>query len=196
MLEEGLLAPKKRAHFQAALLLGLRYPLTMERVTEDGMLCLSGGEHLLISRVALPEACEAGTSAMAEIQRTCRLHGAARGVACVTGRVSEKTVAWAAQGVVPVKIIRRETLAALAGQAHPATDAELVELGKRKKRLAPGGLMQTALRREKAKTYMLYGLRLTLLYVVTGLWYYPAPGIACLVLSVVCRCRREEEEKL
>ena len=196
MLEEMLLAPRKQAHFQAALLLGLRYPLTMERVTEEGMLCLSGGERLLISCVALPEACEAGQGAVADIQRACRYHGAARGVACVTGRVSEKTVAWAAQGVVPVRIIRRETLAALAGQAHPATDAELVELGKRKKRLAPGGLMQTALRREKAKTYMLYGLGLTLLYVVTGLWYYPVPGLACLVLSVVCRCRRADEEKL
>ena len=95
-----------------------------------------------------------------------------------------------------MKVIRRETLAALAGQAHPATDAQLVELGRRKKRLAPGGLMQTALRREKAKTYMLYGLGLTLLYVATGLWYYPGPGIACLVLSVVCRCRREEAERL
>ena len=71
-----------------------------------------------------------------------------------------------------------------------------MELGKRKKRLAPGGLMQTALRREKAKTYMLYGLGLTLLYVVTGLWYYPAPGLACLVLSVVCRCRKAGEERL
>ena len=191
-----LLAPKKHAPFQAALLVGLRDPLTMERVTEEGMLCLSGDERLLISCVALPETCEAGTSAMADIQRACRLHGAARGVACVTGRVSEKTVAWAAQGVVPVKIIRRETLAELAGQARPATDEQLVALGRRKKRLAPGGLMQTALRREKAKTYMLYGLGLTLLYVVTGLWYYPAPGIACLVLSVVCRCRRETGEKL
>ena len=196
MLEEMLLAPKRQAHFQAALLLGLRYPLTMERVTEEGMLCQSGGERLLISCVALPEVCEAGPGAVADIQRACRLHGAARGVACVTGRISGKTEAWAAQGPVPVKIIRRETLAELAGQARPATDEQLVALGRRKKRLAPGGLVQTALRREKAKTYMLYGLGLTLLYVVTGLRYYPVPGLACLLLAVVCRCRRETGEKL
>ena len=196
MLEEMLLASGKQAHFQAALLLGLRYPLRMEKVTEEGMLCLSGGERLLISCVALPEMGEAGPGAVADIQRACLRHGAARGIACVTGRVSAKTEAWAAQGAVPVKIIRREALAELAGQARPATDEQLVELGKRKKRLAPGGLLQTALRREKAKTYMLYGLGLTLLYVVTGLKYYPVPGLACLALSVVCRCRRAGEERL
>ena len=49
LLEDMLLQPPRRAHFQAAMLLGQRYPLRMERVTEDGMLCLSGEERLLVS---------------------------------------------------------------------------------------------------------------------------------------------------
>ena len=58
LLEDMLLQTPRRAHFQAAMLLGQRYPLRMERVTEEGMLCQSGGERLLVSclRRRAPEA--------------------------------------------------------------------------------------------------------------------------------------------
>lgn len=192
LLEEILLAPPRQAHFQTALLLGAAYPLTMERVTEDGMLCSSGGERLLVSCVALPEGCEAGQGHIIAIQRACRRHGAVRGVACVTGRCSARVEAWAMEGVVPVKIIRRERLLQLAGRMSPATDEQLIRLGERKKR--PAGAGRLILRRDKAKTYMLYGMGLMLLYIVTGLRYYPIPGGVCLLLGVLSRCWPGEEK--
>lgn len=196
MLEDMLLAPTRQAHFQAALLLGGEYPLTMERVTDDGMLCRSGGERLLVSCIPLPESAEAGQSALAAVQRACRKHGVQRGVACVTGRVSTRTEAWAAEGCIPVKVIRRDALLRLAGAMSPATDEQLVALGKRKKRLGAGGLRRSILRRDKAKTYMLYGLGLVLMYLVTGMKYYPIPGCLCLALAALCRAWPGKRELL
>ncbi len=193
LLEEMLLSPSRQAHFQAALLLGQRYPLTMERVTEEGMLCQNGEERLLVSCIPLPEEGEVGQGNIIALQRACRKYGVQRGVACVTGRCSTKVEAWAAEGTIPVRIIRRDVLLRLAGQASPATDEQLIALGKRRKRPAAAGVMQTILRRDKAKTYMLYGIGLMLMYIVTGLRYYPIPGGVCLVLGVMCRCGKGEE---
>lgn len=191
LLEEMLLAPARQAHFQAALLLGQRYPLTMERVTEEGMLCRSGEERLLVSCIALPENGEADQGNILAVQRACRKHGVKRGVACVTGRCSPKVEAWAAEGTVPVRIIRRDVLLQLAGRMCPATDEQLIQLGKRKKRPVTAG--RIILRRDKAKTYMMYGFGLMLLYMITGLKYYPIPGGVCLVLGVLSRCWPGEE---
>lgn len=197
MLEEMLLAPPKQAHFQTALLLGERYPLTMERVTPDGMLCISHGERILVSCAAMPEGSEVGQGQLAAYQRACRAHQVERGVVCVTGKCSSKTEAWAEEGPVPLRIIRRDTLLDLAGRACPATDEQLVALGQRRRRLAPaGGLWRNILRRDKAKRYLLYGTGLMLLYVLTGLKYYPVPGAACLVMSVLCRVGKREKEYL
>lgn len=196
MLEDMLLAPARQAHFQAALLVGAKYPLTMERVTEEGMLCRSGQERLLVSCIPLPEGAELGLGSIAGVQRACRKHGVKRGVACTTGRVTPRTEAWAAEGCIPVKIIKRETLVRLAGTMSPATDQQLVELGQRKKRLASGGARWAILRRDKAKTYLLYGLGLMVMYILTGLKYYPIPGGVCLVLAALCRVWPEKAEKL
>lgn len=196
LLEELLLAPSRQAHFQAAMLLGAKYPLTMERVTEEGMLCRSGDERLLVSCIPLPEGSEVGQGNIIAVQRACRKHGVMRGVACTTGRCSGKVEAWAAEGNIPVRIIRRELLLRLAGHASPATDEQLVELGKRRKRPAAAGVGRTILRQDKAKTYMIYGVGLMLMYIVTGLKYYPIPGGVCLVLAVLCRCWPGEGERL
>ncbi len=200
LLEEMLLAPPRQAHFQAALLLGERYPLTMTRVTEDGMLCQSGGDVVLVRCLPVPETVEAGVMDVLACQRACRRQGAARGVLCVTGRVGAKAEAAGEDGLVPVRLIRRETLLTLAGRACPATDAQLVALGKRRRRSRLPDALRALTRRtlapEKAERYMLYGLALMLLYVVTGLAYYPLPGALCLTLSIACRVKRYPPETL
>lgn len=197
MLEEILLAPPKQAHFQTALLLGEHYPLTMERVTADGMLCISQGEHILISCAAIPEHSEVSPGQLTAYQRACRAHGVTRGVVCVTGKCSAKTEAWAEEGPIPLRIIRRETLLKLAGQACPATDEQLVALGQRRKRLAPSGsLWRNIIREDKAKRYLYYGVGLMIMYILTGLRYYPVPGCVCLFLSVLCRIKRHRTDIL
>lgn len=198
MLEDMLLAPARQAHFQAALLLGERYPLTMRRVTDEGMLCESGDEQLLIACVRMPRDGELSAGELYACQRACLRHEAVRGVLCPLGKVSPKVQAKAEQGRIPIRIIRREQLQALAGQCSPATDEQLVALGQRRKRRpdASGALMKGMLRRDKAARYMLYGTGLTLLYVITASPLYPVPGAVCLTLGVLSLCCRQTEESL
>ncbi|MGN0970833.1 MAG: hypothetical protein ACI4OY_02685 [Aristaeellaceae bacterium] len=197
LLEDMLLLPPRRAHFQAAVLLGQRYPLRMERVTEEGMLCQSGGERLLVSCLLRPPACEASPEDLLACQRAARAHGAKRCVLCLTCKCSAAARAWAETSAIPVRIISRETMLILAGQANPATDAQLVSLGKRKNRPGSGGgVLRTILDRGKAGRYMFYGTAMVLLYVVTGLKWYALPGLALVLLAVTSRYLAREPEEL
>ena len=197
LLEDMLLLPPRRAHFQAAMLLGQRYPLRMERVTEDGMLCLSSGERLLVSCLRKAPGSEASTEDLLACQRASKTHGARRCVLCLTCKCSAAARAWAETSAIPVRIISRETMLALAGQANPATDAQLVSLGKRRNRPGPGGsVLRTILDRGKAGRYMFYGTAMVMLYLVTGLKWYPLPGLALVLLAVTGRYLDREKETL
>ena len=197
LLEDMLLQPPRRAHFQAAMLLGQRYPLRMERVTEEGVLCISGGERLLVSCLLRPPESEASPEDLLACQRACKAHGARRCVLCLTCRCSAAARAWAETSAIPVRIISRETMLTLAGQASPATDAQLISLVKRRNRPTPGGsVLRTILNRGKAGRYMFYGTAMVLLYVVTGLKWYALPGLALVLLAVASRYPAREPEEL
>ena len=197
LLEDMLLQPPRRAHFQAAMLLGQRYPLRMERVTEEGVLCISGGERLLVSCLPRPPACEVSPEDLLACQRAGRARGVKRCVLCLTCKCSAEARAWAETSAMPVRVISRETMLTLAGQANPATDAQLISLGKRKSRPGSGGsVLRIILDRSKAGRYMFYGTAMVLLYVVTGLKWYVLPGLALVLLAVTSRYLAREEEAL
>lgn len=197
MLEDMLLSPARQAHFQAALLLGEKYPLEMLRVTDDGMLCRSGEETVLIACIRMPTDGELSAGDLAACQRACREQGAVRGIVCPLGKVSAKILARAETGRIPLRIVRREVLLALAGQCSPATDEQLVALGQRRRRPDNASSpMQVILQREKAGRYMLYGVTLMILYIITGVRFYPVPGALCMTLSTLCRCTRSETGRL
>lgn len=195
-LEKWLLAPVRQAHFQAALLLGEKYAMTMERITEDGVLCKSGEETLLVAALPMPEGSDIAAAALVPLQRACRREGASRAVACCTGKVSQAVENWARTCEVPVKIIRRDELVSLAGHMSPATDEQLAALAKRKKRPVPGGVWQSILRPDKARTFFLYGVSMLGVYVATGLRYYLLPGMICLALGTGARMGRKKRDEL
>ncbi len=194
MLESMLLAEAKEAHFRAALLLAERWPIVMHSVKEEGVLCRQGEETLLIQCLRMPEDGELGMGDLLAAQRAVRRLKADRAVLCVLGKVNAKIAARAEEATVPLRIIRRETLLALAGQLSPATDEQLVELGKRKRRSAEqGSITRLIFRPDKAKRYQLYGLAMLILYILTGARLYAVPGMVCLTMAAVCRCGKGEE---
>ena len=195
MLEAMLMAEPKEAHFRAALLLAEKWPVTMQSVKEEGVLCCQGEETLLIQCIRMPEDGELGTGDLLAAQRAVRRVKADRAVLCVLGKAPPKIVARADMALVPLRIIRRETLLELAGRYAPATDEQLVELGKRKRR-PQGSLVDLVFRRDKARRYHLYGLGMLVLYVVTGMRLYAVPGMTCLTMAVMCRTRRGGAEAL
>lgn len=197
LLEDMLLSPAREAHLRAAKLLGMKYPLTLLRVDDDGALCRYGAETLLVVCLRMPSDAELGAGDLAACQRACLAVGADRGVLCPLGKITPRVAARAEQGRIPLRLIRREALLALAGRCAPATDEQLVALGARRRRPETGGgLMRGLLRRDKAPRYMLYGTALMLLYVVFGARAYPVPGAVCLTLGALSRCAPGDESVL
>ena len=196
MLEYMLLSEAKEAHFHASVLLAERWPITIQSATADGVLCRQGDETLLVQCIRIPAEGALSVSDLLNAQRSVRRSGAERAVLCVLGKVTPKVAARAEEAVVPLKIISRETMLTLAGRYAPATDAQLIELGKRKRPLQRGNIAGVVFRQDKAKRYHLYGLGMLLVYVLTGARLYAVPGMVCLTMAVMCRWGRKAPEKL
>lgn len=197
MLEEMLMAEPKEAHFRAALLLAEKWPIELQEAREEGVLCRQGEERLLVQCIRMPEEGELSVGDLLAAQRAVRRVKADRGVLCPLGKVTPKVAARAETVLVPLRIIPRATLLTIAGQLSPATDEQLIDLGKRRRQMAgQGSFLHTVLRPEKARRYYAYGLGMLLLYVLTDLRLYAVPGMACLTLAVLCQRGRGQRERL
>lgn len=197
MLESMLMAEAREAHFHAALLLAEKWPITLQAVKEEGVLCRQGEETLLILCIRMPEEGELSVGDLLSAQRAARRLKVDRVVLCPLGKVSPKVLAKAEGSLVPLRIIPRNVLLTLAGRLAPATDEQLVELGQRKRRLAgQGSVVRLIFRPDKARRYHLYGLGLLLLYVVTAMRLYALVGMVCLTMAVMSCWRGRQPERL
>lgn len=174
----------------------------MQRITADGALCRQekpsgGAETLLVQCVRMPPEGELSIGQLVEAHRAMQRQQANRVILCVLGKTPPRVIARAEQMPTPIRVIRRETLLTLAGRLSPATDAQLVALGQRKRRTPQrGSLLSIMTQREKAPRYWGYGLFMLILYILTGSAWYAMPGTVCLTLSVVCRSGQAEEARL
>ena len=197
MLEDMLMAEPREAHFRAALLLAEKWPITLQTVKEEGVLCRQGEETLLVQCIRMPEDAELSVGDLLAAQRAARRVKADRAILCPLGKASPKVMAKAEGALVPLRIIPRSTLLAIAGQFSPATDEQLVALGQRRKRLAgQGSVIRLVFRPDKARRYHLYGLGMLLLYVLTDMRLYALAGLVCLTMAVLCRRRSRPREML
>lgn len=197
MLEDMLMAESREAHFRAALLLAEKWPITLQTVKEEGVLCCQGEETLLVQCIRMPEDAELSVGDLLAAQRAARRVKADRAILCLLGKASPKVMAKAEGALVPLRIIPRSTLLAIAGQFSPATDEQLVALGQRRKRLAgQGSVVRLVFRPDKARRYHLYGLGMLLLYVLTDMRLYALAGLVCLTMAVLCRRSRRPREML
>lgn len=196
VLEDLLYCPEHQAHFRCALLLGQRYPLTLLRVADGGILCRQGRETLLVMCLCLPPEEEADAGALLALARKVRESGAERGVVCVTGKIGRGAQAFADASPVKLRLIDRQTLLNLAGRASPATDGQLVALGRRRHRMPLKAAIDAVLQPDKARRFLVCGLGLTLMYLLTRLKWYPVPALVCLALSALCRLRKAPPDTL
>ena len=186
-LEKMCLQEEKTSHFQAAVLLSLSYPLTLDHLADGGVICHMEGKKLLVAFCALPPGDQADARQVLAVQRQAVRAGADKAVLCVPCRVSAEAYAQA-EGSLPVTLLDREALATLLGRQSPATDSDLARLAQRKRRRAkPIQWIRFVLLPRRARRYLLYGLMLIFLYILSGFFYYLAPGLICLFLSAACR---------
>ncbi len=196
-LEALPLSPPRQAHFQAALWLTLAHPLRLERITDEGVLCLLNDELVLVRCLNRHASLPVTAQDIIDAQRATITHKATRCVLCTASPLQS-----AAQGALgnaspPVKIVGKDRLIRLAGAAAPVTDEQLIALGARKKRHV--GLdvwLNHILAPHRTRRYLLYGIGLLLLYYITRLPYYPVPAVLCLCLSLLSKLRHAKEDSI
>lgn len=189
-LESMLMEPAGQAHFECAMYLSLSENFALERITDAGVLCRKGEESMLVSFLQLPFSEKVGARDVLLLQKAAQALPAGQVYLCVPCPIGEDARKQG-EGPVNVRFVERDTLIAHLGAAFPATDRQLVELGRQNKRKLPlkqAGWVLFA--PEKAKRYALYGGLLLFLYTLTGLFYYAVPGLLCLLLFTVSHCRR------
>ncbi len=192
-LERLLLTQKERAHFETAVLLSVAHPLVLLQTGEDGVLCDMKGKKVLIAFLQRPASAAAEADQVLSMQRAVRLLHADRGLLCVPCAISPKAREQA-QAEPPVAFLSREEMIALFGRANPATDTQLVALGRRKKAPRPARWLRLVLDRGRAKRYACYGALLLMMHQITGFFFYAPAGLLCLSLATACRCVKERNQ--
>ena len=195
-LERLLLSPADQAHFEMAMLLSLQRPLQLIRSGQEGMLCSEENEKRLIVFAQLPLSASLSAEKVLAVQRAAKARKASQVLLCTPCKISPEARAQAA-GEIAVSFLEREELIALFGAANPATDAQLVALGKRRKDHPPAKKwLALILDPRRAPRYALYSLLLLSMYLFTQLPYYALPGIACALLAAFCRCHSQKKTYL
>lgn len=188
-LESWLLCPARQAHFETALLLGRPCSLSPLRLTEAGVLCAQEGcgDLVLVACARLHHMEKLTAREIAAFQRACLASGASHGYLCgAAGAVPEAREQ--AQLAPPITLVDRQRMIALAGMAEPATDSQLVALGQRYRgNHSLRTLRLAALSPERAEKYLLYGMLLLGLHLLSGQAMYLITGLICLALMTLCR---------
>ena len=191
-LERLLLTTPEKANFEIAMLLSVRENITLIQAGEKGVLCVRKGKKWLVSFLQSPQDSSVSPVDVLALQREIHLLNAERGLLCVCGKVSAEAERQA-QREPRVSFLERSQLIAILGSVNPATDSQLVSLGRRRKKAAPKHWLRLILHPARAKRFACYGTLLLGMYLITHLFYYAIPGLVCVTLATACRCVRRKE---
>ncbi len=187
-LEKLLVMDSTRAQFQAAMWLLPRTPMTLMRLLPEGVLCREGDKDTLTMLIALHPSQKTSPQALVNARRAALRCGAQRVYCCLTAPLEKAAQAYAEQGTPELRLVERDELIALAGLAAPATDEQLLALkARKKKRAGARAWLCHVLAPKRAKRYLVYGLGMAALYLLTGWAYYPLPAVLCLTLCILSR---------
>ena len=194
-LERLILSPADQAHFETAMLLSLRYPLILLKITPRGVLCSWKGENVLVSFFQYPIHDALTAPFVLSMQKEIREQGAKRGLLCVPCKIHSSAIE---QGRMEPKVsfMAQRELISLFGNANPATDSQLVQLGKRKRSASALRISNAIFSPSRAKRYAVYGVLLLLMYEFTHLFFYALPGLLCVSFAAACRCVKKEASPL
>lgn len=187
-LQEMVLLPVQRAAFELALLLSEKELFLLERICEEGVLCTKEDSMFLLCFLPLPVQEKVKARDVLQCRRAARREGAEGVWLCASCAVSQEAEEQM-DDAPGARFFDRQALIHLLGEVYPATDGQLVELGKKRKQKWPAArVMKTVLRPEKARRYAWYGLLLLGMYMLTGMVYYAVPGLVCAALFAASRC--------
>ena len=185
-----MLSPRHAA-FQAALWLLPKADIHMEKALPWGVLGTWKGGRVLVRLIAQHESLPINVQQVIKAVRDAHDQEVDRCLLCVTAPVSKEAATYAEDLEMPIRIVTREEMVALAGANEPATDEQLRRIaeGRRHKSRTLSDWLDEILAPEKARRYLWYGLGMAALASITRQWVYPLPAAVCLMLYAGCKIR-------
>lgn len=120
--------------------------------------------------------------------RLARRASADRCVLCATCDFSQTAIQCAADMTPVTRLLGRSQLIGMAGVVAPASDEQLRALGKRRRQKFRKEIWRARVfDPAKKRRYMLYGIGLSLMYLLTRQTIYVIPALVCLALFGLCR---------
>lgn len=136
-------------------------------------------------------ATSAGCDDVLECVRGARKENADLCIVCATSGFTAEAAMLAEDLAPRTRLLGREGLINMAGVAAPATDEQLRALGKRRRQKFRRELWQArVLDPAKKRRYLLYGLGLSALYLMSRQVIYIIPALVCLALFAFCRRKK------
>lgn len=181
-----LLVPTSQAHWCCANYLSELSDIKEITMGSDGALALFEDDRIL---VRCDQACPGDSSGQGSVlsaQRAALNAGACRAILCTTTHFDKKALFLAEQLDPPVRLVDSDVLCAVAGRLHPATDSQLVTIGRMKK--SPFSWPRLSLHvfaPQKVRRYLLYAFALLMLYLLSDQLYYLLPSIFCYTLAIL-----------
>ncbi|MDR0896704.1 MAG: hypothetical protein LBN04_02485 [Oscillospiraceae bacterium] len=112
-------------------------------------------------------------------------------IVCSTSNFTPEAMQLAEDVTPRTRLMGRSGLIKMAGIAAPATDEQLRALGKRRRQQFRRELWQARiLDPAKKRRYMIYGLGLCALYLLSRQLIYLIPALVCLLLFGLCKRKR------
>ncbi len=197
-LEALLLCPPTDAARQAATWLGSVYALEGLRACSAGMLADYQGQTLLLICLQTHPRHASSANDVLTAQRTLLAQSEAqRCVLCAIGSFDAEAIALAESLEPPVRLVDGDALSAIAGKLSPATDQQLVALGKKQRKpFSWASLRLHVFAPRKTRRYALYAAGLMVCYILTDALYYLLPAGLCLLLAMLSQRRGDRPARL
>jgi len=187
-LERLLMESPRKAAFLCALWLEPRYPLSIQKAVNWGVVGEINSVKTMIRVISQHPSQAVSAQQVLECIRETRNYHIEKTLLCLTAPAAKEAAAYAAGLDPPVQLILRDELIELAGFVSPATDEDLRSLGRQKRtRLSAKEWLAVILDASRARRYFWYGIFFSLFAMVTGSVYYLLPGIACLLMYAGCK---------
>ena len=187
-LKKLLMLSPRHAAFQAALWATPRFPLEMQKALDWLVIGMLDEKRTGLCLIAQHESLPINVQQLVECERRLREHKLEKCILCVTAPLAKEAQQFAAEQEPPYSIVSRSELIDLAGLCSPATDEDLLRLGKKKQsRRSTQEWLAVILDAARARRYFCYGLGFGLLALATGATAYVISSIVCLSLYAGCK---------
>lgn len=197
-VEALLLCTPGDAAYRVGEWLRHEHALHILRAEGNGVLLTYDAETLLLLCMQThPQQQGSASDVLAANRTLLSVAGATRCILCCPGSFTAEAEQVAESVEPPVRLLDGAALRALSGRLAPASDVQLVAMGKKQRKpFSWTSLRPLVFSPQKTRRYAAYGAGLMAFFVVTNQLYYLIPSGLCWMLAIWSQRQRRKPQRL